>query len=105
MIINPFSLNKPDNNVKHKKFDDMTWDEKVDLCEKNPELYSIVAEEKLNDFINTIADENKRLEMQRLQFRINSQLRKYKDPIARYNKMVSLFWKQVTEFIDATKKV
>ena len=29
-------------------------------------------------------------------------LSKYKDPIARYNKMVEMFWEQVEEFRQAT---
>lgn len=33
-----------------------------------------------------------------LQFRIDSQLRRYRDPVMRMNKMVEIFWKGVYEF-------
>jgi len=52
----------------------------------------------IDDFIDSIEDEDRKLKLQQLQFRIDRELRKYKDPVAKMNKMVELFWEGVNEF-------
>ena len=47
---------------------------------------------KLEEFINSIEDEDRRKRMQQLQWRIDGQLMKYKDPVARMNKTIELMW-------------
>ena len=57
-----------------------------------------VTRSTVEEFINSIEDEERRLKLQRLQFRIDRELRNYKDPVARMNKMVELFWEGFEEF-------
>jgi hypothetical protein len=57
-----------------------------------------VTRSTIEEFINSIEDEERRLKLQRLQFRIDRELRNYKDPVARMNKMVELFWEGFKEF-------
>jgi len=52
----------------------------------------------IDDFIDSIEDEDRKLKLQQLQFRIDRELHKYKDPVAKMNKMVELFWEGVNEF-------
>lgn len=51
----------------------------------------------IEEFINTCAEE-KRQQLRQKQWVIDSELKKIKNPIARLNKMVELFWLGVKEF-------
>ena len=57
----------------------------------------------IEDFIDSVEDEDQKLKLQQLQFRIDRELRKYKDPVARMNKMVELFWEGFNEFNNILK--
>jgi len=59
----------------------------------------------IRDFLDTIEDPDRRLRLEQLQFRIEGQLRNYKDPVARMNKMVEIFWEGVKEFQDVLNGV
>ena len=63
-----------------------------------------VTRQDIDDFIESIEDEERKLELQRLQFRIDRELRNYKDPVARMNKMVVLFWEGFKEFDEVLNK-
>ncbi len=63
-------------------------------------------EQKLiDDFINSVEDEGKRLRLQQMQWRIDAELRKYKDPVARMNRMVEIFWEGFNEFNDYMQSI
>jgi hypothetical protein len=69
------------------------------LYQKNPgefeELRKTLIERTIEEFP---AEHRKRAHG--LQFRIESRLRKYKDPVVRMNKMVEIFWEQFGLFHD-----
>lgn len=48
-------------------------------------------------------DEERLLKLRQQQWKINGELRRYKDPIARYNKMQELFWVGVNKFKNTLK--
>ena len=54
--------------------------------------------EKIKAYIDSIEDEDQRLKLYRFQWRLDAELNKIKDPIARYNRMVELLFKQLEEF-------
>ena len=62
---------------------------------------SEVTRKTIEDFIDSIEDEDRKLRLEQLQFRIDRELHTYKDPVARMNKMVELFWAGVAEFDEA----
>lgn len=78
------------------------FDELRNLYQKDPAAFEKRARELIQAQI-----QNARPEMQQrlrqLQFRIDAILSHYKDPIARYNKMVELFWTGVEELQRATE--
>jgi len=57
----------------------------------------------IEDYIASIPDEISRKKCAGIQFRLDHELSKYHDPIARMNKMVEIFWKGVYEFNHALK--
>lgn len=63
-----------------------------------------VTRQDIDDFIASVEDDKRRLELERLQFRIDRELRNYKDPVARMNKMVELFWEGFAEFDNALQE-
>ena len=58
---------------------------------------------EIRKYIDSIEDPDRRLKLEQLQWRIDADLRKYKDPVARMNRMVELFWEGVNEFNDVLK--
>ena len=76
-----------------RDFEDM-----VRMYEDDPEAFDRERQEIIDDFIENLPNEECRLRMRQFQFRIDSQLRKYKDPVARMNKMVELFWEGFKTF-------
>jgi hypothetical protein len=53
---------------------------------------------KIREFLDSIEDPERRLKLEQMQWRIDAELRKYKDPVARMNRMCELFWDGVKEF-------
>lgn len=43
------------------------------------------------------------IKLQQMQWKIDGELRKFKDPVARHNKMQELFWCGVNEFVTTLK--
>jgi len=83
-----------------KKFTDLTPDERRNYYLSEPEAFDRLAKEAIEEFI-TSAPPNKQLKLRALQANINKNLNKYKDPTARLNAMVELFWKGVHKFQNA----
>lgn len=88
--------------MKLEEFKSLSFDQLQSLYEKDPVSYQLEMEEVLDDFISKTEEPN-RTKLKQLQWRINGELRHYKDPIARYNKMIELFWKGVNDFNNALK--
>ncbi len=63
-----------------------------------------ITRQTIEDFIESVEDEEQKLKLRQLQFRIDRELRKYKDPVARMNKMVELFWEGFAEFNDVLQQ-
>ena len=55
-------------------------------------------------FLHSLPTE-KRLELERQTWVLEQKLRKYKDPIARMNAMVRIFWEGVAEFQETLERV
>lgn len=71
------------------------------LCgvyQDDPDEFERIGKQIIQDTLSCVQDEDQRLKLQRLQFRIDRELRHYKDPIARMNKMCELFWEGFNEF-------
>lgn len=58
----------------------------------------------LEDFLNSLPPERQQ-RMKAFQWRLEQDLRHYKDPVARMNKMVEIFWEGVYKFEDALRKL
>lgn len=80
--------------------DEKPFDELVELFRSNPDEFEKYRTKFLEDHIASLcADCPEKLERcKRIQWRIEQELNKYKNPIARYNAMVVIFWKQFDEF-------
>jgi len=52
---------------------------------------------EIEDFINSCPPERQE-RLRQFQWRLDQQLSKYKDPTARFNKMVEIFWEGVEKF-------
>jgi hypothetical protein len=104
MIIDPFSLTKSNTEVKFD-FDALTFEERVELAEKDIKAFDEMCNHKILSFINSVEDEDKKTELKRLHFNTQAQLRKHKDPTARMNVMVVLFWEGVFKFRNALEKI
>ena len=66
----------------------------------DPDLFQEIFELHLEEYLSTLPPD-RRLKAEQLQWTIDGTLRKYKDPVARMNKMAELFWKGVGDLIDA----
>jgi len=78
-------------------------DELRDLYEKDPEEFAKVTRAMIDDVINSTREENQD-NLRRKQWQLEQQLNKIKNPIARMNKMISIFWAGVYEFIEVSKQ-
>lgn len=85
-----------------KKFTELTPDERMDYYKTEPEAFDKLAKEAIEEFIVN-SPPNKQLKLRSLQASINKELKKYKDPTARLNAMISLFWKGVSEFQESLR--
>lgn len=81
------------------------FDSIIDLQKTNPDAVESFILSEMEKEMKSIAgdDESKLIKLQQFQWNINKELRKYKDPIARMNKMAELFWTGVKKFELACK--
>ena len=73
-------------------------DELVRLYCTDPYEFCRVTQKMIDDFIKSIPNDISRFQCRGLQHRIEGELKNYKDPIARMNRMVELFWEGVSKF-------
>jgi len=76
-----------------RDFDDM-----VRMYREDPEGFEREQREVIEDFIESLPNEDCKHKARQFQFRIDRELRPFKDPVARMNKMVELFWEGFKEF-------
>lgn len=57
-------------------------------------------EKLIEDYISSLPPERQQ-RLRQLQWKIDGELRKYKDPVAKMNRMAELFWEGVHEFKNA----
>lgn len=75
-------------------------DELSELYKTDPELFEVRCRELIEDVIKSCRPERQE-HLRKLQWRIDQTLARYKDPIARMNKMIEMFWEGVGEFQSA----
>jgi hypothetical protein len=69
------------------------------LYQEDPELFEAERKKLIQETIDSFPPEY-RTRAQGLQFKIEATLDRYKDPVARMNKMVELFWGYFQDFQD-----
>lgn len=81
------------------------FDSILDLQKTNPDAVEAFIMSEMEEEMKRIAggDEERLIKLQQFQWNINKELRKYKDPVARMNKMAELFWVGVKKFELACK--
>jgi len=79
------------------------FDELKNLYEKDPDAYESRRREIIQDYINNIGDKKRQDRAKQVQWVLEGELRKFKDPQARFNRMIELFWEQVARFVDCLK--
>lgn len=72
------------------------------MYQKNPTKFEELRKELIEQTIEQFPAKH-RQRAHGLQFKIESRLRKYKDPVVRMNKMVEIFWEQFGLFHDVLK--
>ena len=77
-----------------------TFNELSDLYDTNPLAAEVKAKQILEDYIATLPEERQQ-RARAYNWRIQQELRKFKDPVARMNKMVEMFWDGVKDFQSA----
>lgn len=75
------------------------------IRQENPDEVEGEAKKILDEYFASIPDDGRRLRLQQLQFRLDGELRHYKDPVARMNKMVEIFWTGVNKFKQTLDKL
>jgi len=72
----------------------------VEMAKIDPEAFEDYRKDLLDKEIIRISegDPKKEERLRGVQWRLEQDLSKYKDPVARYNAMVTIFYKQVEEF-------
>ena len=73
------------------------FDDLVKLYQEDPDEFNRECREAIEDFISQLPDDCQ-TKAKQLQWQLDNELRKYKDPIARMNKMVEMFWETFSEF-------
>lgn len=76
---------------------DFDFDELASLFKTDPVAAQAKANSIIDDYIQTLEPE-KQQRARAYNWRLQQELRHYKDPIARMNKMVELFWIGVEQF-------
>ena len=87
-----------------EEFKLMSFDDLVNLCNDDPEKFESETREMIMNYISEHVPEDRKLKLEQFQWKLDGELRKYKDPVARLNKMVELFWKGVNEFQTTLKE-
>lgn len=72
----------------------LNFDQMKDMT---PEELLAYKEKLIETFISSVPEERQQ-RLRQLQWKIDGELRKYKDPIAKMNKMTELFWEGVGQF-------
>ncbi len=73
-----------------------------ELYKKDPDEFEIVTTVMIDSVISTARADN-REKLRAKQWRLQQDLKKIKDPLERMNRMVSIFWSGVHEFVNVTK--
>ena len=77
------------------------FDEMQRLYKENPEEFVALSRDKIYDYIYSVPNPQRQEQLMALQCKIDRDLSRYVDPIARMNRMVELFWMQVRLLDDA----
>lgn len=64
---------------------------------EHPEKFEQVSREAIDSYIESFSSEKRKIRARQIQFKIDSSLRNIKNPIARMNKIIELFWESVNE--------
>lgn len=75
----------------------VTFDELKSLFENDPPAAEIKVKEIMAEYISSLAPDRKQ-RAEAFNWRIQQELRNFKDPVARMNRMVEMFWAGVKEF-------
>lgn len=67
------------------------------MKDMSPEELATYKDRLIEEFISSVP-EDKQQRLRQFQWKLDGELRKYKDPTARMNKMIELFWLGVAEF-------
>jgi len=78
------------------------FDYMKDLYINNPEEFERVAQASIDEAISKTSEEHQQA-LRAQQWRLRQELDKIKDPVARMNKMVTMFWPQVIKFVEVLK--
>lgn len=78
-------------------FMNVTFDELKTLFENDPPAAEVKVKEIMDEYITTLTPERKQ-RAEAFNWRIQQDLRNFKDPTARMNRMVEMFWTGVKEF-------
>jgi hypothetical protein len=73
-----------------------------DLYRRDPQQFELERTRLINDAIEGFNPEHRK-KAYGLQFKIDCQLRPYRDPVMRMNKMVEIFWQGVCDFQEVLK--
>lgn len=70
------------------------------LHKQNPEAFEEYRQEVLEEYFNSLPEE-RQIKARQQQWLLDNDLRKFKDPIARYNRTVELLYEQLDKFRQA----
>lgn len=79
------------------------FDALSELYKTDPEQFQVATRQMIDDFIAGIPDDASRRKCAGLQFKLDHELGKYADPIARMNRMIELLFDGVYQFNNALK--
>ncbi len=81
----------------HIEKSDSIYEQLQGIYQQDPEEFERLSSDLIRQALDDVPDELK-AQAYGIQRRIEHQLKKYKDPIARMNAMVEIFWQQFHEF-------
>jgi len=81
------------------------FDELMKLHERNPALFEERKRSIIREYIDNIDDPERRQRALQIQWVIDGEMRKEKTPEGKYNRMVLMFWDQVSKFQEALKQL
>ncbi len=76
---------------------DSIYEQLQGIYQHDPEKFDRLSADLIRQALDNVPEEH-RAEAYGIQRRIEHQLKKYKDPIARMNAMVEIFWQQFQKF-------